>query len=449
MKTFLFTLVLAFTLGLTMFSCGSGGGNGNEGESEAEAEAEGEEAEAESESESECEPESCDDGVDCTDDTLDEKVCACAFQPLHGRCDLGMICDPAEGGCVSPPPCAVASDCPDRDGACLQESCNTATATCAYLPLDSDEDGHSPQICTSVGGDDCYDDASEIYPGAPEFCDGLDNDCDGEVDSFSRSCGSDTGECVAGEQTCADGEWSQFDDVGPATEVCDGLDNDCDGEVDEFLINDCNECGPLPEEVCDGEDNDCDGTTDEGLLNACGQCGPLPEEVCDGEDNDCDGEVDNGLPEIACDGEDGDECEEGFWQCEDGVSFCDDQTGNTIEWCNNSVDNDCDGEVDEGCGDACIMPPSACPYGGWCVPEPGCPYCVWTCATVSDCPGGAACYTCDYFGDGLYLCNPKWDPEASCPAGEIGYPLGASSECDGGFDLSFSSAPLCTIECTP
>ena len=123
----------------------------------------------------------CDDGVACTDD-----VCAdgeCQHLPLHGRCDVGTICDPNEG-CSDQSPCVSASDCPDIDGPCVREACDAVSATCVYTPLDADGDGHSPQICATVGGDDCDDANPDVNPEATDICgNGLDDDCDGSVDN--------------------------------------------------------------------------------------------------------------------------------------------------------------------------------------------------------------------------------------------------------------------------
>ena len=108
-----------------------------------------------------------------------------------------------------------------------------------------------------------------------------------------------------------------------------------DADNDGFTPpEDCNDSDPsthpFAEEVCDGEDNNCDGETDEGLLRtywldadgdgygddetevqACSMpaghvlndqdcddgdadLSPAMEELCDGEDNNCNNEVDEG-----------------------------------------------------------------------------------------------------------------------------------------------------------
>ena len=170
------------------------GEGGREGEGE-EAEAEGEEAESEAESEAECEPQECEDKVDCTEDAWNERACQCEYTPLHGRCDPPLICDPVQG-CVRGEACGNDADCRDLDdGPCLQEFCQSATASCAWRPLDNDEDGFSPQICAKTLGIDreydCDDSDSFIYPSAPESCNGLDDSCSGEIDDLAAQvCGS-------------------------------------------------------------------------------------------------------------------------------------------------------------------------------------------------------------------------------------------------------------------
>lgn len=96
------------------------------------------------------------------------------------------------------------------------------------------------------------------------------------------------------------------------------------------------------------------GTVDSGLPDAGmpdGGCnGP---ELCDGFDNDCDPTTPDGADEptliASCDGSDGDTCDDDVIQCVDGALQCVDQPS-PVEICGNSIDDDCDGTIDESEG---------------------------------------------------------------------------------------------------
>ncbi len=216
----------------------------------------------------------------------------------------------------------------------------------AAAPDDRDCDGALADV-------DCNDEDPTIGPQALEICDnGVDDNCNGTVDEVEDKDNDGYTNCEPVD--CDD----ENPDVHPgADEVCDGLDNDCDG-------------------LCDaGFDQDGDGWTDcgdgtGGPVNADGTCGAPPDaagwdcvdgsseaypggtEVCDGLDNDCNGETDEGLGGACYDGPAGTAgtglCREGQVVCVNGgLSPCEGQILPAPETCNGQ-DDDCDGEVDEG-----------------------------------------------------------------------------------------------------
>ena len=179
--------------------------------------------------------------------------------------------------------------------------------------LDRDADGFT----TDEG--DCDDANDQVGPAALETCDNIDNDCDGELDEGLGSLwypdvdDDGFGDPTLGLAACeppnatyiADG--SDCDDARPdvypgAPEVCDNVDNDCDSLVDEegttayYADADSDGYGdPDTEEItCKDlgagyvtDNTDCDDTTDSVY--------PSHAELCDTLDNDCNGVVDEGV----------------------------------------------------------------------------------------------------------------------------------------------------------
>ena len=132
-----------------------------------------------------------------------------------------------------------------------------------------------------------------------------------------------------------------------------------DGDGWASCLGDCDDSdasiNPDGVEICDGRDNNCDGAVDEGFLDSdgdgaanCVDCAagdptvyPGAVELCDGKDNDCDGVP--GAEEVDADGD-------GFMICEGDCDDTDaDVNPDAKEVAGNGIDDDCDGEIDEGC----------------------------------------------------------------------------------------------------
>ena len=113
-----------------------------------------------------------------------------------------------------------------------------------------------------------------------------------------RPCGaSDIGECRLGTQICENGQWSIcYGGKEPTPEVCgDNKDNDCDGETDEQCECEHGQqrsCGDNNVGICTYGTQTCV----DGVWGSCvNETKPLPTELCDNKlDDDCDGDVDEG-----------------------------------------------------------------------------------------------------------------------------------------------------------
>ncbi|MFT7623033.1 MAG: hypothetical protein ACI9WU_002210, partial [Myxococcota bacterium] len=298
---------------------------------------------------------------------LQKGVCAGTLQPCGGPSGW-LACDASVYG-VGYEADEIACDGEDNDcdglvdeGFGTGEVCSVGVGACQ---------ASGTVVCNTAGtGTQC---SATIGDQSDELCNGVDDDCDGIVDNAltdPQSCTAQLGVCSGSIKVCIAGAYqacdaSQFGANYESTEfTCDALDNDCDGNTDANLQ--APPCA-LQQGVCSGSLQTCGGA---GGWLACGAAVyggdyEADEATCDTLDNDCDGLVDENFST-------GSICVEGQGACQvTGTVICNNQGDGTrcseseeapaAETCN-GVDDNCDGSVDNQLTDtqSCTLQAGVC-----------------------------------------------------------------------------------------
>ncbi|TNE49591.1 MAG: hypothetical protein EP343_11060 [Deltaproteobacteria bacterium] len=296
------------------------------------------------------------------------------------ECGSNQACQ--SGTCINkiePETCKSSADCgPGKiceGGQCKKGGCeDKSTRPCYDGP-----DGTGDKGECKVGTQTCIDGIWDVCKGQvvpqEETCNRKDDDCNGQVDE-GKDCRCNTGdeqECYAGPPDTAgvgvcqkgvrycdkEGKWGEcLRESLPYAETCDGKDNDCNGFTDEAFPGKGDPCPTGKFGNCGRGAKTCEN----GKI-VCGESNKPVKEICDNQDNDCDGQIDEDGVCAKCDegkerscysGSQGTEgkgiCKAGRSKCVNGAwGPCIGQVLPSAEKCDDKADNNCNGQVDEGC----------------------------------------------------------------------------------------------------
>ncbi len=312
---------------------------------------------------------------------------------LDAAFDGGPICVDMDGdgfgmGCAGGPDCddSNASASPTGTEVCngVDDDCDSHTDEGLDTPVFCGVGACRTSVAQCAGGHTST--CTPLMMGT-EVCNGIDDDCDDMTDEGFGAMTCGVGACRMTVAACSGGTPPACMPGTPTTELCNGVDDDCNGTVDDNIatvfcgMGACRRSVPgctagvpgacVPgtpvAESCNGLDDNCDGVVDDGFgaiscgvgachvtVQSCVGGNPMSctagtghPETCNSIDDDCNGAVDDSLGMTSCGVG---ACLATVQNCISGVpQTCHPGTPAPSEICTDSIDNNCNGQINEGC----------------------------------------------------------------------------------------------------